>query len=98
MTKREENKYFKAFLYCIKSDQTEKQFIGSSYSDTRKIIYKHRRNYLNFLSGKGKYNNVFDIIKFDDNYIEKIKNLKVINKEDLNSETRKYIKTINNLC
>jgi hypothetical protein len=97
MTKREENKYKKAFLYAIKSDQSDKEFIGSSYSDTRKIIYRFRNNYKKFQAGEGKWNNVYEIIKFDDNYIEKIKNMKnIINKEDLNLETRKYIKTINN--
>ena len=64
------NKYHNSKIYTIRSHQTDKYYVGSTYDSLSKRLYQHKHNFKMFQAGK--YHNVssFEIIKYDDCYIE----------------------------
>jgi len=63
--------YSKGKIYAIRSHQTEQIYIGSTVQTLAQRLGKHRCKYKQY-SNTGKYNYVtsFDILKYDDHYIE----------------------------
>ena len=59
-------------IYSLRSYQTNDIYIGSTCSPFNKRIYKHKNNYKRWKEGKYAYITAFEIIKYDDCYIELI--------------------------
>ena len=58
-------------IYTIRSFQTEKYYIGSTNHKTlSQRLSKHKSNYSIWLKDKKKYMTSFEILKYDDYYIE----------------------------
>ncbi len=60
-------------IYCLRSFQTDKIYIGST---TSKLIYrltKHKNDYKRYLNNQFNYISSYDVIKYNDCYIELIK-------------------------
>lgn len=58
-------------IYTIRSFQTEKYYIGSTNHKTLSHrLSKHKSNYKIWLNDKKKYTTSFEILKYDDCYIE----------------------------
>ena len=58
-------------IYTIRSFQTEKYYIGSTNHKTlSQRLSKHKSNYRDWLKDKKKYITSFEILKYDDYYIE----------------------------
>lgn len=85
------NKYHNGKIYTIRSAQTDKYYIGSTTQPLYKRFYEHKRDYKLFLDGKFHNVSSFDIVKFDDCYIELLEEFKCENKEQL---TKKEGQTI----
>ena len=56
-------------IYAIRSNKTDKFYIGSTYRPISKVLDEHKRNYIKY-SGIKDYCSSFEIIKFDDAFIE----------------------------
>lgn len=80
---RDLSRYDNGKIYSIRSHQTDKYYIGSSCVDLCKRLYCHRLQYKNFLNDKNAYVSSFEIIKYDDHYIEVIEDFPCNSKREL---------------
>lgn len=83
-------------IYCIRSHQTDKVYVGSTCQQLSARIAGHRRNYKSYLNGKDRKVMSFDILQYDDAYIELIRNYPCSSKEELLKEEGHYIRTTPN--
>lgn len=90
------NRYHNGKIYTIRSHQTKDYYIGSTCLDLCKRLYKHRQNYRMFQ--EGKYHNVssYEIIKYDDHYIELLESFKCENKNELERKEGELIRKYKN--
>ena len=70
-------------IYSIRSHQTDKVYFGSTCSPLAKRLYEHKNKYKLFLNGKYHYNSSFEILKYDDVYIELVEDFPCENKNQL---------------
>lgn len=84
----------KGYVYCIRSYQTDNIYIGSCFSDLRQRLYSHRTHYKKWLLDKKNYISSFDIIKYDDHYIELIETYENVSKKELNRSEGEKIRSI----
>ena len=87
--------YKNSKIYCIRSYQTDKVYIGSTtykYLCTRMAI--HKNNYKNYLNGSRLYTS-FKMIKYPDAYIELLEQYPCNSREELNRREGSYIRKIN---
>ncbi len=85
------------FVYIIRSHQTDKVYYGSTKQMLCKRMANHKLAYKRLLCGKGNaYTTSFEILKFDDAYIELIEEVKYLNKYELWAREGFYIR--NNTC
>ena len=80
METKSDNKYMNGKIYSIRSYQTDKIYIGFTTQPLHKRLFKHRNGYKNYKIHSKKYTSSFEIIKFDDNYIELIEEYPCVNK------------------
>ena len=73
------NKYHNGKIYTIRSPHTDKYYIGSTTQPLHKRLYGHRRGYEFYIKKKKRYMTSFEVIKYDDNYIELALSIIVIN-------------------
>ena len=64
------NKYHNSKIYTIRSHQTDKYYVGSTYDSLSKRLYQHKNHFKQFQAGKYPNVSSFEIIKYDDCYIE----------------------------
>ena len=57
-------------IYTIRSHQTKKIYVGSTCNELRKRLYQHKQKYKIFLKNKSIFISSFEIIKYDDCFIE----------------------------
>ena len=77
---KNDNKYLNGKIYTIRSHQTDKYYIGSTIQPLHKRLHCHRKD-LKYNAGKRLSS--FEIIKFDDNYIELLEEYPCENKNQL---------------
>ena len=70
-------------IYAIRSYQTDDVYIGSTTQSLSKRFSKHKEGYKRYLNGKDSNVTSYNIIKFDDVYIELIENYPCNSKEEL---------------
>jgi hypothetical protein len=70
-------------IYAIRSNQTDKICIGSTIQPLSQRMSGHRASYKHFLNGKSHYVTSFELLKFDDAYIELIRKCPCESKEEL---------------
>ena len=89
-----DNKYHKGKIYTIRSYQTDKYYIGSTCDALHKRLYRHRIDYKNYLNDKYNFVSSFDIIKYEDHYIELLEDCKCETRNELTKKEgdliRKY--------
>ena len=76
--------YKNAQIYTIRSHQTEMVYVGSTCSPLYKRLYQHKRNYKNWLNKKYGYTASYEIVKFNDAYIELYEDYPCSSKRELN--------------
>jgi hypothetical protein len=79
-------------LYSIRSHQTEKYYVGSTYQTLSKRFSDHKRNYKRYLKNSGKYCASFDILKYDDAYIELLESCSGLDRYSLYKKEGEYIR------
>ena len=87
------------FIYCIKSPNTDKIYIGATFNNIHKRFYCHKAQYKAFLKDSN-YNccSSKDILKYGSAYIELIKEVQVNNRKELYEyEGKEQRKHTNNL-
>jgi hypothetical protein len=70
-------------IYAIRSYQTDKIYIGSTIQRLSKRKAQHKEKYLKYLNGKSHYVKSYDILKYDDWYLELLENYPCNIKEEL---------------
>ena len=87
-----ENKYHKGKIYTIRSNQTNLYYIGSTTQDLYKRLYEHKKDYKLFNNEKKNYITSYEIVKYDDVYIELLEIFKCENKNELNKREGELIR------
>jgi hypothetical protein len=64
------NPYRNGKIYTIRSYQTDRFYIGSTCNSLSKRLHGHRGNYNKYKNGKQNYMTSYEIMQYDDNYIE----------------------------
>jgi hypothetical protein len=85
----------KGFIYIIRSHQTDDVYYGSTTQMLCKRMASHRGNYKLWLNEKYRHNRSFDILKFDDAYIELVEEIEFQNKQELSAREGHYIRENN---
>ena len=62
--------YENGVIYTLRSHQTDKIYIGSTTQPLYKRIHQHKRNLKAWKNGKFSYVSSFELMKYDDVYIE----------------------------
>ena len=90
------NKYHNSKIYTIRSHQTDKYYVGSTYDSLSKRLYQHKLDFKRFKAGN--YNNVssFEIIKYDDCYIELYEMFKCESRIELTKREGEIIRLLKN--
>jgi hypothetical protein len=88
------NKYNNGKIYTLRSYQTDKIYIGSTTDRLCNRKAKHKYNYKKYLSGDYHYVTSFELIKYDDCYIELLEKYSCDSKEELSKEEGEYIKKL----
>lgn len=72
-------------IYAIRSHQTDKIYIGSTVDTLSRRMTGHRSNYKQYRNKNNKYSFIssFNILEFDDAYIELLENCSCNSKEEL---------------
>lgn len=86
--------YSKAKIYALRSYQTDQIYIGSTCSPLSKRLWGHKADYVR-RDRKG-YITSFEIIKYDDCYIELIEEYPCENKEQLHRHEGEHIRETDN--
>jgi predicted GIY-YIG superfamily endonuclease len=59
-------------VYCLKSSQTDKIYIGSTTQKLKRRLTKHKSDYRTQNNRNGSYITSFEIVKYADVYIEEL--------------------------
>ena len=65
-----DERYKRGKIYCLRSHQTDLVYIGSTIQGLAERIGGHRRDYRKWLKDTFSYVTSFEIVKYDDAYIE----------------------------
>jgi hypothetical protein len=66
--------------------------VGSTYNALSKRFYSHKKNYEKYLKGQYSYREVFEILKYDDAYIEVLENHSGLDRYNLFRKEGEYIR------
>jgi hypothetical protein len=88
--------YNRGQIYAIRSNQTDKIYIGSTIQRLSERKGQHKEKYLRYLNGNHHYVSSFDILKYDDWYIELLENYPCNSKEELLKREGELIRDNNN--
>jgi hypothetical protein len=87
----EREKEKKNVIYAIKSYQTELYYIGNTFDKLNKRMCSHRQKFHGYWKTK-KYSPAFDILRYEDAYIEIIENHSGTSRYALAEKQRDYIR------
>jgi len=94
------DRYRNSKIYVIKSDSTDKVYVGSTTERLSIRMSKHKCKYKRYLLKKSSYVTAFQILKFNNAYIEILESFPCNIREDLLKREGHYIKSLNtvNTC
>ena len=78
-------------IYVIKSNETDKVYIGSTIQSLSDRLRKHKRDYKCWLRDNNHYVSSFEIVKFDDAFIELLEEVDVETIKELHKIEGDYI-------
>ena len=91
-------RYKRGKIYSLRSHQTDLVYIGSTIQSLSKRIGGHRDNYKGLLKGSFPYMTSFEIIKYDDAYIELVENYPCNTKAELERREGQIMRDTENCC
>jgi hypothetical protein len=80
-------------IYTLRSYQTDDIYIGSTTQSLAKRKGGHKCNYTQFQKGKGHYVTSFEVVKYDDCYIELLEEYPCENRQQLEKREGELIRT-----
>lgn len=86
-------------IYCIRSHQTDKIYIGSTtkkYLTSR--IAQHKTDYKRWIVGNKNYVSSYEILQYPDCYIELLENYPCESAKELHKREGELIKETSNVC
>ena len=83
-------------IYVIKSYQTNDAYIGSTTKKLSNRLSMHKANYKRWKAGKYHYVTSYEIIKFDDCYVELVEDYACNSRQELETREGIVCKTYNN--
>jgi len=91
--------YSKSKIYIIKSDQTDKIFVGATTKALCSRMAQHRKYYQNFVNKLNNkiYESSFDIVQFSDARIQLVESFICNDKDELNLKLQNYIDSYKDL-
>ena len=90
--------YSKGEQYCIRSHQTNLVYHGSTIQPLSKRFWGHRHDYKKWLKGDYHYVSSYEIMKYDDCYIELVEVYPCDNKKELERREGQLIREDENSC
>jgi hypothetical protein len=93
-----DNKYQHGKIYTIRSFQTDKFYIGSTTQPLSKRLYEHKKRYKSFNRDKSHYVSSYDMIKYQDCYIELLEEHKCDNRSQLDKREGELIRLHKGKC
>jgi len=90
--------YQKGKIYCLRSYQTDLVYIGSTLNPLYKRKGQHKNVYNLWLKNNNNYVSSFEIIKYDDAYIELVENYPCNSREELLRREGQIIRETKNCC
>ncbi len=84
------------YVYVIRSYLTDDVYYGSTKQTLSQRMAEHRRNYKCWLNEKINYTSSFEIVKYNDCYIELVEECEYNNKQELLAREGFHIR--NNKC
>lgn len=91
------NKYLNGKIYMIKSENSEKIYIGSTTRPLTERLKSHEIHFKMYKNGKYNYVTSFKILELGDYYILLLENVKVETKTELERIEGNYIKKYQNV-
>ena len=85
--------YSKGKIYCLKSCQTNDIYYGSTADTLYKRLSCHKRDYKAYLKGIYHYVSSYEIVKYNDCYIELFENYPCLNRDELRQREGEIIKS-----
>jgi len=86
--------YQEAKIYQIKSEQTDKVYIGSTTKKLSQRFSTHKRDYKRYLAGKYDYVTSFKILEYGDAYIELLEDYPCESKTELEHREAELIREL----
>jgi Uri superfamily endonuclease len=86
--------YKNSKIYAIRSNQTDKIYIGSTINELSKRLSRHKKDFKNWKNGKQNYVTSYELIKYDDVYIELLEKYPCKNRMELCRREGKLIKSM----
>jgi hypothetical protein len=71
------------YIYSIRSYHTELIYIGSTFGPLRQRLYRHKNNLKQFNLQKYHYVSSYEIVQYDDAYVELVETYENVNKMEL---------------
>ena len=88
-----------SLIYVLKSNSTDKIYVGSTTNCIVKRYKSHLNDYKRYLNNKSsKYLTSFEILKYDNHYIDLLEFLTTDNKKEMHRIEGDYIKQFANIC
>ena len=88
-----------SLIYVLKSDSTDKIYIGSTTNCIVKRYKTHLSDFTRYLNNKSKkYLSSFEILKYPDHFIDVLEFLTTDNKKELQRIEGNYIKQFSDIC
>ena len=80
------------YIYCIRSYHTELIYIGSTFGTLRQRLYRHKQDFKQFNLQKYCYVSSYEIVKYDDAFIELVEKYENVNKMELHRFEGQHIR------
>ena len=81
-------------IYVLRSNQTDDVYIGSTTTKLSKRLYGHKNKFKLWKNGKYPYTTSFELMKYDDIYIELLQGYSCDSKMELCKREGEFIRSI----
>jgi hypothetical protein len=82
----------KGYIYVIRSHQTDEIYYGSTKEELTHRLSSHKRGYKLYLKTNKNMCSSYNLIKYDDAYIELVEQIEYEKKMELNKKENEYIR------
>jgi hypothetical protein len=79
-------------IYTIKSKETDLMYIGSTFEPLSKVLIRHKEEYKWYLRGRFTDAHPFELVKYEDAYIELLEDYPCENEKQLRKRKEELIR------